>query len=46
MENDFTNILPKLHKLKDIEVGEVIELANKLYDKVSKVDIDKLLQRQ
>jgi hypothetical protein len=46
MESEFTQILPKLHKLKDLEVPEILEIANRLYEKVSKVDIDKLLERQ
>lgn len=35
-----------MQKIKDIDIFHMIEIANKLYDKIVKVDINKVLKRQ
>lgn len=42
MKEDFANILPAIQKLRDVNVIKIIEIATKLYDKYSKVNIEKL----
>jgi hypothetical protein len=39
IESEFTEILPKLQKLKDVDIMQIIEIANKLFDKIVKVDV-------
>jgi len=39
MKNDFFNILPIIQKLRDVNVNQIIEIANKLYEKYSKINI-------
>lgn len=40
MQGDFIQILPLIQKLKNnLDVHELIRLANKIYDKFSKVNI-------
>ena len=42
MKNDFISILPVIQKLRDVNVFKIIEIANKLYEKYSKINIEKL----
>lgn len=45
MKNDFISILPVIQKLRDVNVFKIIEIANKLYEKYSKINIEKLYLR-
>ena len=45
MDYDFVQILPLIQKLRDVNVGRVVEIANRLYEKYGKVNIDKLHAR-
>jgi hypothetical protein len=45
MESDFIAILPLLQKLKNVEIGLVVKYANKIYEKFSKVNIEKLAKK-
>ena len=46
MKAEFTDILPKLQKLKDLDVTQILEIGSKMYDKIHKADVDKLLKKQ
>ncbi len=39
------NILPAIQKLRDVNVTKIIEIANKLYEKYSKVNIEKIYHK-
>ena len=45
MESDFIAILPLLQKLKNMEIGLVVKYANRIYEKFSKVNIEKLAKK-
>ena len=45
MEGDFIAILPSLQKLRNVEINLVIKYANKIYQKFSKVNIEKLAKK-
>jgi hypothetical protein len=42
LTHDFINILPALQKLRDVNVNRILELGNRLYDKYSRLNIEKL----
>jgi hypothetical protein len=42
IKQDFISILPAIQKLRDVNVLKIIEIAVKLYDKYSRVNIEKL----
>lgn len=42
MEGDFISILPLIQKIKNLDVHYVIKLANKIYQKYNKFNIEKL----
>jgi hypothetical protein len=41
-QKDFISILPAIQKLRDVNVNYIIETAQRLYDKYSRVNIEKL----
>ncbi len=45
MQGDFIAILPLLQKLRNVDVHHVIKFANKIYEKFSKVNIEKLARK-
>lgn len=45
MEGDFISILPLIQRLKNVDVHQVIRFANKIYEKYSKVNIEKLARK-
>lgn len=45
LHQDFISILPAIQKLRDVNVSKIIDIANKLYEKYSKVNIEKLYLR-
>jgi hypothetical protein len=45
LKQDFVNILPAIQKLRDVNVTKIIEIANKLYEKYSKVNIEKIYHK-
>ncbi len=45
MQGDFIAILPLLQKLRNVDVHQVIKFANKIYEKFSKVNIEKLARK-
>jgi len=45
MHGDFIAILPLIQKLRNVDVHLVIKYGNKIYDKFSKVNIEKLAKK-
>jgi hypothetical protein len=45
MTDEFANVLPAIQKLRDVNVFKIIEIATRLYDKYSKVNIEKLYHK-
>lgn len=45
MEGDFIAILPLIQKLRNVDVHQVIRFANKIYERYSKVNIEKLARK-
>ena len=45
LHHDFITILPTIQKLRDANVNRIIEIATKLYDKYSRVNIEKLYHK-
>jgi len=41
-QNDFISILPAIQKLRDVNVNFIIDTAQRLYDKYSRVNVEKL----
>jgi len=45
MQGDFIAILPLIQKLRNVDVHLVIKYGNKIYEKFSKVNIQKLAKK-
>lgn len=44
MENDFISSLPKIQKLKDVEVENVLQYAARFYDEYKRKNIEKMYE--
>lgn len=45
INQDFASVLPAIQKLRDVNVMKIIEIGLKLYEKYSKVNIEKIYHK-